>query len=104
MMFDVFDCPDPSTTAPKRAVTTTPLQALTLLNSSFTLRMAERLATRVRREARGLDEELARLYDLAFNRSPQPDELAEAKTFVAGHGLAAFCRVLFNSNEFLYVD
>jgi hypothetical protein len=101
---DVFDCPDPSTTAPKRAVTTTPLQALALLNNSFTLRMAGRLAARVEREAGGLDQQLARLYDLAFNRTPQGEELAAAKAFVGRHGLAAFCRVIFNSNEFLYVD
>jgi hypothetical protein len=101
---DVFDCPDPSTTAPKRAVTTTPLQALALLNNSFTLRMADRLAARVESEAGGLDQQLARLYDLAFNRTPQAEELTGAKAFVSRHGLAAFCRVVFNSNEFLYVD
>jgi hypothetical protein len=101
---DVFDCPDPSTTSPRRAVTTTPLQALALLNNSFTLRMAERLAVRAEREARGLEASIARIYDLAFNRKPQPEELTEAKTFVAAHGLAALCRVVFNSNEFLYVD
>jgi hypothetical protein len=101
---DVFDCPDPSTTAPKRAVTTTPLQALALLNSSFTLRMAERLASRVAREADGVEWQLARLYDLAYNRRPQAVELDEAKVFVARHGMPALCRVIFNSNEFLYVD
>jgi hypothetical protein len=101
---DVFDCPDPSTTAPRRAVTTTPLQALALLNNSFTLRMAGRLAARVGREARGLEEELSWLYDLAFSRKPQAAELTEARAFVAQHGLVAFCRVIFNSNEFLYVD
>jgi hypothetical protein len=101
---DVFDCPDPSTTAPKRAVTTTPLQALALLNNSFTLRMAERLAARAEREAPGLDAQIARIYDLAFNRKPHPEELTEAKTFVVAHSLAALCRVIFNSNEFLYID
>ncbi|HEV3022250.1 MAG TPA: DUF1549 domain-containing protein, partial [Pirellulales bacterium] len=34
-LLDAFDCPDPSTIAPSRAVTTTPLQALSLLNDSF---------------------------------------------------------------------
>ena len=102
---DVFDCPDPSTTAPRRAVTTTPLQALALLNNSFTLRMAARLAARCEREAPGgLDNQVALVYDLAFNRRPQQAELVEAKQFAVGHGLAALCRVLFNSNEFLYVD
>jgi hypothetical protein len=101
---DVFDCPDPSTTAPKRAVTTTPLQALALLNNSFTLRMAERLASRVAREAEGVERQVARLYGLAFNRDPQPVELDQAKTFIAAHGMPALCRVIFNSNEFLYID
>ncbi|MBC7816857.1 MAG: DUF1549 domain-containing protein, partial [Planctomycetaceae bacterium] len=36
---EVLDCPDPSTKTPRRAVTTTPLQALSLLNNSFMLRM-----------------------------------------------------------------
>ena len=102
---DVFDCPDPSTTAPRRAVTTTPLQALALLNNSFTLRMAARMAARCQREAPGgLDNQITLVYDLAFNRVPQPAELAETSLFVASHGLAALCRVIFNSNEFLYVD
>lgn len=102
---DVFDCPDPSTTAPRRAVTTTPLQALAMLNNSFTLRMAARFADRVRREAgEQPDNQIARVYDLALGRSPQADELAEAKSFINRHGLAAFCRVVFNANEFLYVD
>ena len=48
---DAFDCPDPSTSAPRRPVTTTPLQALALLNNALTLRLADRMADRLRREA-----------------------------------------------------
>ena len=33
-LLDTFDCPDPAATVPRRAVTTTPLQALSLLNNS----------------------------------------------------------------------
>jgi hypothetical protein len=102
---DVFDCPDPSTTSPRRAVTTTPLQALAMLNNSFTLRMADRFAARVARDGgAGVESQIARVYDLAFARRPAADELAAAKELVAAHGLAALCRVIFNSNEFLYVD
>lgn len=102
---DVFDCPDPSTAAPRRAVTTTPLQALALLNNSFTLRMSGKLAARAERESDGtLENQIARVYHLAFNRALQPDELARARRFAAEHGLPAFCRVIFNCNEFLYVD
>lgn len=102
---DVFDCPDPSTTSPRRAVTTTPLQALAMLNNSFTLRMADRLAERVRQEV-GLSaiHQLRRVYDLAYGRAPTADELSQGESFVTLYGLAPFCRVVFNSNEFLYID
>jgi hypothetical protein len=102
---DVFDCPDPSTTTPKRVVTTTPLQALSLMNNSFVLRMSERLAERVRADA-GEDTaaQAKRLYLLAYGRPPEADELDGASTFARQHGLAALARVAFNSNEFLYVD
>ncbi|HVC92610.1 MAG TPA: DUF1553 domain-containing protein [Pirellulales bacterium] len=104
-LLDVFDCPDPSTIAPSRAVTTTPLQALALLNDSFVLRMADRFAERLRDEC-AMDSALQveRAFGLALARVPRPEEQAAAQAFVVEHGLAAFCRVLFNSNEFLYVD
>ncbi len=102
---DVFDCPDPSTKTPRRAVTTTPLQALALLNNSFVLRMADRLADRLQREA-GDDpkQQVERAYVLAYGRSATPDERRLTTRFVKQHGLPAFCRVIFNSNEFLHVD
>jgi hypothetical protein len=104
-LMDAFDCPDPSTIAPARAVTTTPLQALALLNDSFVLRMCDRFAERLRAEAGDeSSSQVERAYRLALARPPRPDEVAEARTFVAKHGLPAFCRVLFNSNEFLYID
>ncbi|HWB12868.1 MAG TPA: DUF1549 domain-containing protein [Pirellulales bacterium] len=104
-LLDAFDCPDPSTIAPSRAVTTTPLQALSLLNDSFVLRMADRFAERLKAEAGAeVGAQVERAYRLALARTPRGDELAAAQTFVTDHGLAAFCRVLFNSNEFLYID
>ncbi|MGI9243819.1 MAG: DUF1553 domain-containing protein, partial [Verrucomicrobiales bacterium] len=36
-----LDCPDPSAAAPTRSVTTTPLGALALMNTSFVLRMSD---------------------------------------------------------------
>jgi mono/diheme cytochrome c family protein len=104
-LLDAFDCPDPSTIAPSRAVTTTPLQALALLNDSFVLRLSDRFAERLRAEAgEEVATQIERAYRLALAREPRPEELADAQTFVAEHGLSAFCRVLFNSNEFLYID
>ena len=104
-LLDVFDCPDPSTTSPKRAVTTTPLQALALLNNAFVLRMADRFAARVEREAgAGASARAMRAYQLAYQRDPTADELAVARKVVEEHGLPILARAIFNSNEFLYVD
>ena len=102
---DVFDCPDPSTKTPKRAVTITPIQALALMNNSFVLRMSERLAERVQREA-GMDvsKQVEWSWRLAYGREADAAELKLAKQFVGQHGLAALCRVMLNSNEFLFVD
>jgi hypothetical protein len=102
---DTFDCPDPSTKTPDRAVTVTPLQALALMNNSFVLRMSERFAERLRREA-GDDarRQIARACRLAYARDPTGEELQIVLPFVEQHGLAEFCRVLLNSNEFLYID
>ena len=49
-ILETFDCPDPATTAPSRSVTTSPLQALALLNNAFVLRMANGFARRAERE------------------------------------------------------
>lgn len=102
---DAFDCPDPSAKAPKRAVTVTPLQALALLNNSFVLRMADRLADRVEQEAgEEVGAQIDQLFRVAFGRSATFDDHTAIAPFITDHGLPEFCRVLLNSNEFLYVD
>jgi len=104
-MLDVFDCPDPSTKTPKRAVTVTPLQALTLMNNSFVLRMSDRFADRLQSEVGDDVQDLVRrAYQLAYNRNPDEEESNDAVSFVAAHTLSDFCRVIINSNEFLHVD
>ena len=102
---DVFDCPDPSTTTPRRAVTTTPLQALALANNAGVLHLVDETAARLAREVGAdADRQVQRLYELAFARQPTAPELAAGRAFVGKHGLAPYCRVLFNINEFIYVD
>ncbi|MBL9125207.1 MAG: DUF1553 domain-containing protein [Planctomycetaceae bacterium] len=104
-LLDVFDCPDPSTTSPKRAVTTTPLQALALLNNAFVLHLADEFAARVAQEAGAdLQQQIATAYQLALARSPDDAELQAATAAVREHGLVVLARALFNSNEFVYVD
>src|SRR5262249_30438217 len=50
-LLETLDCPDPSVKAPRRATTTTPLQALGLMNGAFVRRQAKGFAERVAREA-----------------------------------------------------
>ncbi len=102
--FGVFDCPDFNQTAPSRSRSTTPLQALSLLNSPFVLQQAGLLAKRLRHEA-GADTrtQVARACQLALGREPTREELADANRLVAEHSLEAFCRALFNANEFLFL-
>ena len=103
-VFGAFDCPDGSLVTPKRSVSTTPLQALNLFNSRFTLQQADFLAERLKREA-GPEPgaQLGCAWQLAFNRAPAPDELKDALTFVGSEGLPALCRGLFNANEFMFI-
>jgi hypothetical protein len=104
-LLDAFDCPDPSTPAPRRAATTTPLQALALMNNALTLHLADRLAARLEREA-GPDpsRQVDRAYALALGRSPTPAERERAAAIVGRLGAAPLARALFNANEFLYID
>ncbi len=103
-VFGAFDCPDGGQAIPARSRSTTPLQALNLFNSRFTLDQAERFASRLGEEAGGaVQAQVARAFALLYGRPPDAAELADAEQFVATHGLAAFCRAMFNTNEFLFV-
>ncbi len=97
-----FDLPDNASAAPNRISTTSPLQALTLLNHSFTLEMADALAERVKRDAP--KNEIRRAFALSWQRPPTPDEEAAAIKLIGAHGWRAFCRALLNSNELLFID
>ena len=103
-ILDAFDCPDPSTTAPKRSVTTTPIQALALLNNAFVLRMADGFSERLKKESDSLNEQVKRAYELAYSRNPDDEELKLGVELSKKHGLSALGRVLFNSNEFVVIE
>ena len=104
-LLDSFDCPDPSVAAPARSVTTTPLQALSLMNNPFLIRMAGHFAKRIETEA-GADPEaqIRRAWELALCRLPDSKEEQASRKLVESHGLASLCRALWNSNEWVYVE
>ncbi|HUQ94892.1 MAG TPA: PSD1 and planctomycete cytochrome C domain-containing protein [Bryobacteraceae bacterium] len=104
IMLDSFDCPDPSVATPQRAVSNTPVQALTLLNNDFLIRQAALLAQRLETEAPGSRAHQVRLaYSLLYGRQPRENELARDQRFLSNQTLQVYCRALLNSNEFLYV-
>lgn len=103
-LLDILDCPDPSVATPRRSLTTTPLQALTLLNNKFIEHYAARFAERLKRDAADSAAQVRRAYALAFSREPTAQETRFGQEYIAAHGLAEYCLVLFNLNELMFVD
>jgi hypothetical protein len=103
-VFGAFDCPDAGQSTARRRESTTPVQALNLFNSRFTLEQSEAFAARVRKEAgEDIARQIHRAYQIALNRDAAPGELRDAEPVIRQHGLATLCRALFNSNEFLFL-
>ncbi|WP_145078347.1 DUF1553 domain-containing protein [Aureliella helgolandensis] len=104
MMSD-FDQPDCAFATPRRASTTTPLQALTSLNHRFVQDMSNLLASRIDGRLPKTDEgRVAIAFELCYARPPESDELLVCTEMLSEHGLAALCRVLLNTSELIYVE
>ena len=103
-LMECLDCADPSIMTPKRNTTLTSLQALALLNNPLSVRQAERLADRLRAEHSDTASQIDALYRLALGRPPGDEERQELVDYAAQYGLANACRVILNSNEFVFVD
>lgn len=70
---------------------------------------APHFAARIRRQAAEPQQQIAVAFQLAFGRHPTPAETEAMRQFMEGvdestDALTALCRILYNSNEFLYVD
>ena len=113
-VFGAFDCPDAGQSMARRRQSTTPIQALNLFNSPFTFHESEALTSRIEADVAQAAATAAtsgdptrlqidRAFQLAFTRPPDPIEARAAEAVVREHGLATLCRVIFNSNEFVFV-
>ncbi|MBL8842652.1 MAG: PSD1 domain-containing protein [Planctomycetes bacterium] len=101
--FGLFDAPDGGQPCPRRAHSTTPLQALALAHAPLLVELAARFAARVERETgpdAPLDRQIDRAFALAFQRAPDAVERAAVAAVVRDHGLAAGCHALLASSEF----
>ncbi len=99
-IFTAFDFPDCGQVRAKRPVSTTPLQALNLMNSPFIVDQSKHLAERAIAEA-GDDKEaqVRTVFRLLLAREPDADELKAT----ADMELLLICRSLINSNEFAFL-
>jgi mono/diheme cytochrome c family protein len=101
---DCLDAADASQLTPARNESLTPLQALAMLNNRFVLKHAELLAKHLERSKSGQDDQIRLAFALTQGRPPTPDELRDWSAFARKNGLPNACRLLFNSNEFLFVN
>jgi hypothetical protein len=117
----IFDGPDPSVSTPARLTSTTPLQALYLLNDPFVHEQSQRFAARVVELPADNGVRFERATLLSLGRPPEQAETEAALQFLArvreelqSAGVAAdqleiqswqaLVRTLFRLNEFVYVD
>jgi mono/diheme cytochrome c family protein len=101
---ECLDSADPSLLTPARDVTITALQALATLNNAFVARQAEHFAARLEQLAQDLPVQIELAYQLALSRSPSQEEQELFLEYSSRHGLANACRLLINSNEFMFID
>ncbi len=107
-----FDVPMPATTRGARDTTTTPSQAISLLNSPFVLHQAQSWAERAANTAGdgNAPAALRQLIESAYSRPATDAELAELSAYCqtgaaddAKAGLRQAAHLVFNTKEFLYL-
>ncbi len=100
---ETLDFPDLALLTPKRSFSVSALQSLSLYNNDFVLHASGWISERLEKEA-APDQRVRRAVQLCWQREPTSAELGTFEAYAQSYGLAAFCRVLMNSNEFLFVD
>ena len=93
---ETLDFPDLGMLAPTRGFSASALQSLSLYNNRFVLHFSGELGKQLTTP----DEAVRRI----LLREPTAEESAGFAAFAQKNGLASLCRVLFNSNEFLFVN
>jgi hypothetical protein len=100
----VLDCADPSMSVASRNETVNALQALAMRNNRLTVAMAKHFAARVAKEATTPPAQIDLAFRLALGRPPSTNEAEAMSGYVREHGLTNLCRLIFNLNEFNFID
>ncbi len=82
-LFSAFDYPDPSVTVEQRPATTSPNQALYLMNSPFVTKACAKLARQAIEATSDSRARVANLYRAVHARAPTVDEASRALGFIA---------------------
>jgi hypothetical protein len=103
-LLDCLDAADPDLNVPVRNATLTALQALALLNDPFLIPQAGYFAERLKAQGGDTAVQVEAGFRLALGRRPTAEERDALMAYAGKHGLAVTCRLLFNLNEFVFVD
>ncbi|MFN0102955.1 MAG: DUF1553 domain-containing protein [Bryobacteraceae bacterium] len=102
-MMAAFDAPVFSESCDRRSATTTPLQALSLMNGNLVHEESQHLAALLIKEAGdSKPAQIRAAFQRILQRAPTSEETDRFASFPGS--LDALCRVLLNSNEFLFVE
>ncbi|MEQ1826576.1 MAG: DUF1553 domain-containing protein [Pirellula sp.] len=99
-----LDCADPSISVDRRNETLTALQSLSLLNNPFMVRMSEHFAHQASAQESTESSAIAAVFRSALQREPTAEEVQILLPILQKHGLANVCRIVLNSNEFVFAD
>jgi len=101
---DALDCPAGDQLTPSRNVSVTVQQALAMWNNAFVAYYAEKFAARLESNVRTSEGRVKLACELAFNRQPTREEISDLVAYAEKHGFANFCRLILNSNEFMFIN
>ena len=99
-----LDCADPSMLVARRNESLSALQALALLNDGLAVTLTKHFAADLAASHQPLPEQTRQAFWRALSRAPTDPEWEELTRYAERHGLANTCRVLFNLNEFTFID
>lgn len=101
---EALDCPAGDQLTPVRHASVTVQQALALWNNAFVARQSENLAARLQSRAGSADDHGRLAFEWVLGRPPTAAEAAQLLAYAREFGLANLSRVLFNSNEFMFLN
>jgi hypothetical protein len=101
---EALDCPAGDQLTAVRNASVTPQQAMALWNSAFVAKQSEHFAERISQKSADPHAQVATAFALALGRDPTDEEFAQFTEFARHHGMTNLCRVILNSNEFIFVN